>query len=259
MRYIIILLLPFFIFAKNHLVGEESPYLQQHVNNPVEWYPWGDEAFKRAKERNKLIFLSIGYSTCHWCHVMERESFENEEIAKLLNRDFIAIKVDKEERPDIDRYYQTVNRVINQKGGGWPLTVILTPNKKPIFSATYIPADDKYGLRGLKSLLPLVVKEYYKNLTKYNKIADSIIDAVKKVSSNSSKPKEIDLKVAKKALSEYSARFDKEYGGFGRGVKFPSENSLNLLLVIYNVSKDKRALEMVDKTLTAMAKGGIYD
>ena len=259
MRYIIVFLLPLFIFAKNNLANQESPYLQQHVNNPVNWYPWGKEAFDRAKKENKLIFLSIGYSTCHWCHVMERESFENKEIAKLLNKDYIAIKVDKEERPDIDRYYQRINRVINQKGGGWPLTVILTPDKKPIFSATYIPAYDKYGLRGLNSLLPLVAKEYYKNPKKYNKIANSIIEATKELNSNNIEPKEVSLSVIKKAMSVYNTIFDREYGGFGRSVKFPSESSLDLLLTIYQVNQDKNSINIVNKTLTAMAEGGIYD
>ncbi len=137
----------------NSLENEDSPYLQQHAHNPVNWYPWGDKAFEKAKKENKLIFLSIGYSTCHWCHVMERESFENEEVAKILNKDFISIKVDREEYPHIDRYYQDIYMIMNRRSGGWPLTIIMTPNAKTFFSGTYIPSDDRYDRSGLKGLL----------------------------------------------------------------------------------------------------------
>jgi uncharacterized protein YyaL (SSP411 family) len=256
---ILIFLLTFTLFGKNHLANEESPYLQQHVNNPVQWYPWGKEAFEVAKKENKLIFLSIGYSTCHWCHVMERESFENEKIAKLLNKNYIAIKVDKEERPDLDKFYQLIHQIMNKRGGGWPLSIVLTPNKKPIFAATYIPAYDKYGMRGLESLLPLIANEYHKNPQKLEKIGNTVLQIAKSNNSKKIKPKPIDLKVANLAVREFKSRFDFKYGGFGNGVKFPHESSLKLLLIIYELTGNKDALAMADKTLKAMAKGGIYD
>jgi len=137
----------------NLLIEEKSPYLLQHAHNPVDWYPWGDEAFEKAKREDKPIFLSIGYSTCHWCHVMERESFEDGEVAELLNRDFVAIKVDREERPDIDQIYMTVCQGMTGHGG-WPLTIVMTPDKKPFFAATYLPKNQRYGLPGLMQILP---------------------------------------------------------------------------------------------------------
>ncbi|HHS92575.1 MAG TPA: thioredoxin domain-containing protein, partial [Campylobacterales bacterium] len=138
----------------NQLKNEESPYLRQHANNPVAWYPWGEEALEKAKKENKLIFLSIGYSTCHWCHVMEQESFDNEEIAQMLNRDFINIKVDREEYPNIDKHYQSVYKMMNHKSGGWPLTVIMSPNSEVFYTATYLPPKNRYNHKGLTELLP---------------------------------------------------------------------------------------------------------
>ena len=144
--------------ASNHLSSSTSPYLLQHKDNPVDWYPWGDEAFDKAKKENKLIFLSIGYSTCHWCHVMAEESFEDKNIANILNKYFVSIKVDKEQYPHIDNYYQNIYRTMNNRSGGWPLTIILTSDMKPFFSGTYIPKDDGYGSNGLKNILLQVSK-----------------------------------------------------------------------------------------------------
>ncbi|MGM0446311.1 MAG: DUF255 domain-containing protein, partial [Bacillota bacterium] len=140
----------------NHLEGEESPYLKQHVDNPVDWYPWGEEAFKKAKENDRPIFLSIGYSTCHWCHVMEEESFTDKKVAKILNENFVAVKVDREERPDIDKLYMEVCKTMTG-GGGWPLTIFMTPDKKPFHATTYIPKNDKYGRKGLFTILPEII------------------------------------------------------------------------------------------------------
>ncbi len=265
MKKIIVLsfLICLFSFAKesfsNHLIYENSPYLQQHAHNPVNWYPWSKKAFNKAKKEHKLIFLSIGYSTCHWCHVMEKESFENKEIAKLLNRDFIAIKVDREERPDLDKYYQKIHQIITQRGGGWPLTIILTPNKKPIFAATYIPAYDRYGMQGLESLLPLIAKEYKKNPKKFEKIGDEIVALAKNLNNQTIPTKTINKTLIKKALNELYSQFDKQYGGFGVDVKFPREATLALLIDIYKLTQNKKALFMLTKTLDAMAQGGIYD
>jgi len=144
----------------NKLINEDSPYLLQHAHNPVNWYPWSDEAFEKAKKENKLIFLSIGYSTCHWCHVMERESFENESVAKILNRYYVSIKVDREEYPHIDRHYQDIYMIMNRRGGGWPLTIVMTPDRKVFFSATYLPAEDSLGRSGLKDTLKVLHDAY---------------------------------------------------------------------------------------------------
>ncbi|NPA27930.1 MAG: thioredoxin domain-containing protein, partial [Epsilonproteobacteria bacterium] len=247
------------VSAKNRLENEESYYLKMHANNPVNWYPWSEEAFERAKKENKLIFLSIGYSTCHWCHVMEKESFENPEIAKLLNRDYIAIKVDKEERPDIDKFYQQLYRVMRNRSGGWPLTMILTPNKRPLFAATYIPAEDIYKRSGLKSILPLIAKEYKKNPQKFEEVGEGILELAKAINRVSNKKEPISLDIINRVKLESSLVFDKEYGGFGKGAKFPQEALLNLLLDIYQLKEDKEILQMVDKTLLAMAKGGLFD
>jgi len=243
----------------NHLINESSPYLQQHAHNLVHWYPWGKEALSKAKREKKLIFLSIGYSTCHWCHVMEQESFENKEIAKLLNRDYIAIKVDREERPDLDRYYQKIHQIITQRGGGWPLTIILTPNTRPIFAATYIPAKDRYGMDGLETILPYLAKEYRKNPKKLESIGKEVLSISKQIESQKFRPHKVSKAVINKTINELYARFDKKYGGFGEGVKFPREATLLLLIDIYKLSQSKKALGMLTKTLDAMAKGGIYD
>ncbi len=144
----------------NKLINEESPYLQQHAHNPVNWYPWGDEAFQKAKKEDKLVFLSIGYSTCHWCHVMERESFENDEVAKILNKDYISIKVDREENPHIDRHYQDIFALMNRRSGGWPLTIVMTPQKGVFFSATYMPPENRFGSGGLKATLKMLHNVY---------------------------------------------------------------------------------------------------
>ena len=250
------------IFAKNYtnaLIYEESPYLRQHAHNPVHWLPWGEEAFKRAKKEHKPIFLSIGYSTCHWCHVMEKESFENEEIAKLINDYYIPIKVDKEERPDIDKYYQTVFAVMHHRSGGWPLTIIMTEDKKPFFSATYIPPEDGYGVKGMKTILPILAKGYKENRALIEKRADAVLKLVDEVLNARYVPVQLDISLATKALKELETRYDRIYGGFGKRVKFPQASTLELLLDIYLITKNTKALDMATHTLTTMAKSGLYD
>ncbi len=250
------------LFAKsftNDLIYEESPYLRQHAHNPVQWLPWGKKAFEKAKKEHKPIFLSIGYSTCHWCHVMERESFENEEIARLINENFVPIKVDKEERPDLDRYYQTVYQVMHSRSGGWPLTIIMTEDKKPFFSATYIPPEDGYGVKGLKTILPVLAKAYRENRAYLEKRADAVLKLVDEVLNAKYVPVQLDMSLAQKALGELKERYDKLYGGFSKKIKFPQASTIELLLDIYLITKDKEALAMAVKTLEAMAKGGIFD
>ncbi|WP_187648199.1 thioredoxin domain-containing protein [Nitrosophilus labii] len=243
----------------NALIYEESPYLLQHAHNPVNWLPWGEEAFKKAKREHKPIFLSIGYSTCHWCHVMEEESFENEEIAKLINENFIPIKVDKEERPDIDKYYQKVYQVIHQRSGGWPLTIILTEDLKPFFAATYIPPEDGYGVKGLKTILPVLAKAYINNRETIEKRADAILSLMKKVENAEYVPVHLDLSIAKKFLMQTKEYFDPVYKGFSKRIKFPESSRIRALIDIYMITKEKSALKMANETLIAMAKWGIYD
>ncbi len=259
MKKLIILFFPMFLFCyQNHLINQESPYLQQHTHNPINWYPWSKEAFEKAKKENKLIFLSIGYSTCHWCHVMEKESFENKKIASILNKFFIAIKVDKEEKPNIDKFYQRIYQILQQNGGGWPLTIILTPNKRPIFAATYIPAFDRYDKNGLYSILPQIAKAYYKNPKKFEDFGKKVLEIAQNSFALTAKKTKI-TQFEKKLLTSIKNEFEPKFGGFSPYVKFPQSDILNLLLDYYALTRNKTALFMATKTLDNMAKGGIYD
>jgi len=244
----------------NKLIDEDSPYLQQHAHNPVNWYAWGDEAFKKAKSENKLIFLSIGYSTCHWCHVMEKESFENEEVAALLNKHFVSIKVDREEMPHVDKYYQDVHNLLNKRGGGWPLTIVLTPERKAFFAATYIPNEAKYGRPGIKELL-LKIEGVF--TTETQKVIDSSlqIERILKTSKETSGKEQaaLDARLVTEFINDVEASFDKENHGIGTAPKFPHASTVETLLDIYSVYNDKKALDMATKMLKAMANGGIYD
>jgi uncharacterized protein YyaL (SSP411 family) len=244
----------------NKLINEDSPYLQQHAHNPVEWYPWGDEAFQKAKKENKLIFLSIGYSTCHWCHVMERESFENEEVAEILNKDFISIKVDREEYPHIDRHYQDIYALMNQRGGGWPLTIVMTPNKKVFFSATYLPAENSFGRGGLKSTLKMLYSVYTNKKDEVLKSADSIEAAMKqRGSANHNQKVSLDIEIADKFVNNISSGFDLKNKGIGSAPKFPHATSLDTLLDVYRITGNESAKLMATDSLKAMSNGGIYD
>ncbi|BCD60147.1 MULTISPECIES: thioredoxin domain-containing protein [unclassified Nitratiruptor] len=263
MRLIVLLFVSLFLFAQtkytNDLIYEESPYLRQHAHNPVHWLPWGKKAFELAKKLDKPIFLSIGYSTCHWCHVMEKESFENEAIAELINRYYVPIKVDKEERPDLDKFYQSVFAVMHHRSGGWPLTIIMTPDKKPYFSATYIPPEDGYGVEGMTTILPKYAALYHEQKQRVQRRGEAVLKLVDKVMHATLNPVRLDKTLALKALKEAEKDFDPVYGGFSKRVKFPESSTILMLLDIYQLTDKENALKMAMKSLDAMAKGGIFD
>jgi len=241
----------------NRLAREKSPYLLQHAYNPVDWFPWSEEAFEIARRDNKPIFLSIGYSTCHWCHVMEHESFEHEAVANLLNEHFVAVKVDREERPDVDSLYMTVCQALTGHGG-WPLTVIMTPDKKPFFAGTYFPRESKYGRAGLIDILEAVRKQWTESPDKLLQAADSITEEITRITSKT-KQGELSEQTLRLALEHYRETYDARYGGFGQAPKFPAAHNLSLLLRLYRRYKDPVALDMAEKTLEAMYRGGMYD
>ncbi|TBL80164.1 thioredoxin domain-containing protein [Paenibacillus thalictri] len=241
----------------NRLANEKSPYLLQHAHNPVDWFPWSEEAFEIAKRENKPIFLSIGYSTCHWCHVMEHESFEDEEVAKLLNRDFIAIKVDREERPDVDNLYMTVCQAMTGQGG-WPLTIVMTPEKKPFFAGTYFPKKRRYNRAGLMEILPQLAGKWTEDQERISLIGQQIIEETQK-RMLSNLEGELSEETLHQAFSIYESNFDAQYGGFGNAPKFPTSHNLSFLLRYYKRTGKEEALRMVEKTLDAMSRGGVYD
>ncbi|MFO7967425.1 MAG: thioredoxin domain-containing protein [Archaeoglobaceae archaeon] len=239
----------------NNLINEKSPYLLQHAHNPVDWYPWGEVAFERARSEDKPIFLSIGYSTCHWCHVMEKESFEDHQIAELMNEAFVNIKVDREERPDIDSIYMHVCQLMTGSGG-WPLTIIMTPEKKPFFAATYIPRETRLGRTGMRELIPQI-KQVWENQR------DDIDNAVERILSSLQETEygegTIDRDMLDYAYLKLSDSFDEQYGGFRRAPKFPSPHIILFLIRYWNRTGVKNALKMMEKTLTQMRLGGIFD
>lgn len=241
----------------NRLLLEKSPYLLQHAANPVDWYPWGPEAFEKARNENKPIFLSIGYSTCHWCHVMKRESFEDPELARLMNDAFISIKVDREERPDIDAVYMMVSQMMTG-GGGWPLTIIMTPDKKPFFAATYIPKETRFGRMGMLELVPHISELW---ATRRDEITDDAarITAALRDASEYAPGEDLDPTLERIAFDELTNRFDEEHGGFGSAPKFPPGHTLLFLLRYWKRTGNPRPLEIVEETLGAMRQGGIYD
>ena len=241
----------------NRLINEKSPYLLQHAYNPVDWFPWSDEAFEKAKQEDKPIFLSIGYSTCHWCHVMEKESFEDTEVAKLMNDAFVSIKVDREERPDIDGIYMSVCQMITG-GGGWPLTIVMTPDKKPFFTGTYFPKHNRFNRIGMMELVPRLKEVWVTKKDEVLKSADEIASSLKKQNFISDS-NEIDESILDKAYDELNKRYDEANGGFGNAPKFPSPHNLLFLLRYWKRKDEPKALEMVEKTLTEMRRGGIYD
>jgi len=241
----------------NHLINEISPYLRQHAHNPVDWYPWGPEAFKRAQRENKPIFLSIGYSTCHWCHVMAHESFEHPEVARLMNEAFVSIKVDREERPDIDNVYMSACQVMTGSGG-WPLSIIMTPDKKPFFAATYIPKDGRFGLIGMTELIPNI-KELWTTRRDEALSLSNEIAAVLQRTSRETPGEELDEATLELAYEQLAKRFDGQHAGFSSAPKFPTPHNLLFLLRYWKRSGNKAALEMVEKTIQAMRRGGIYD
>lgn len=249
--------------APNRLIKEKSPYLLQHANNPVDWYSWGKEAFAKAKAERKPIFLSIGYSTCHWCHVMERESFEDEEVAAVLNERYVAIKVDREERPDVDSLYMNICHAMTGQGG-WPLTIIMSPEKMPFFAGTYFPKHSQWGRPGLLDILGQIGEMWKEDSMKLSQAGQRAIEAIKEYSRNSGAG-ELDPHLLEKAYASLAKRFDTRHGGFGRAPKYPSPHNLFFLLR-YGRSKaregkgtDIEAAAIVEKTLEQMYKGGIFD
>ena len=248
---------------QNHLKNQTSPYLLQHADNPVNWYPWCEEAFEKAKSEEKPIFLSIGYSTCHWCHVMAHESFEDKEIAAILNQDFISIKVDKEERPDIDSIYMSVCQALTGSGG-WPTTIFMTPEQKPFFAGTYFPKHARWGSVGFLELLETIANKWKTERKTLMESADEIVKFVKKehkdsMSTKSSKSNGNLEKILESAIQIFQQLFDKEHGGFGQAPKFPSPHNLLFLMHYYEKTNDKFVMHMVDKTLLQMYRGGIFD
>ncbi|MBA3766030.1 MAG: thioredoxin domain-containing protein, partial [Acidobacteria bacterium] len=241
----------------NRLIKEKSPYLLQHAHNPVDWYPWGEEAFEKARRENKPVFLSIGYSTCHWCHVMEAESFSDTQVASLMNDAFVSIKVDREERPDIDNVYMNVS-VLMTGSGGWPLTIIMTPDKRPFFVATYIPKDGRFGQAGLLDLIPRVKEAWATQHERILQSATQITSALQQKTSNSSGA-DPDTSTLQAAYQQLKSRFDERYGGFGQSQKFPTPHNFLFLLRYWKRTGDAKALEMVERTLQAMRRGGMYD
>ncbi len=241
----------------NRLVNETSPYLKQHAHNPVDWFPWGKEAFEEAKKRDIPIFLSIGYSTCHWCHVMEEESFDNEKIACLINKNFIPVKVDREERPDIDSFYMKVCQQMTGSGG-WPLTIFLKHDKKPFFAATYLPAESKYGRKGLIDLIPEIVGLWQNDREKIFEVAEKIMNSLSDKKAKSTSEFTGD-NLLDNAFSILKQSYDEKMGGFGSSPKFPMPGYLKFLLFYWYKYSEPSALDMVENSLIAMRLGGIYD
>jgi len=241
----------------NLLVFQKSPYLLQHAEHPVEWYPWSEEAFYKAKKENKPVFLSIGYSTCHWCHVMAHESFEDPEVAKLMNETFVSIKVDREERPDIDGVYMTVCQMMTGSGG-WPLTIIMTPDKKPIFAATYIPKETRFGRAGLLTLIPRIRELWATRQAEVLSSATQIAISLQK-SASAIPGEDLNERLFHLAYEQLLERFDDQNGGFGSVPKFATPHNLLFLLRYWKRTGNEKALAMVEKTLQSMRYGGIYD
>lgn len=245
----------------NRLIQEQSPYLLQHAHNPVDWYPWGEEAFTRAREEDKPIFLSVGYSTCHWCHVMEEESFENEAIARFLNDHFVAIKVDREERPDVDQLYTSAVQALTGRGG-WPMSVFLTPEGKPFFGGTYFPPDDRYGRPGFRSLLERIHTAWEADRGQVVDSAERMTALMREANQAPMADEtagELGPELLTAAFGQLQGRFDSQQGGFGAAPKFPTPHNLTFLLRYAKRTGDEAALKMVQTTLDKMAAGGIYD
>ena len=252
----------------NRLAGETSPYLRQHADNPVDWYPWGEEAFERARTEDRPILLSVGYSSCHWCHVMAHESFEDPDVAAVMNRLFVNVKVDREERPDVDSIYMQAVQAMTGHGG-WPMTVFLAPDGRPFFGGTYFPKDDRPGMTGFVRLLDAVDQAWRENRTELLEQADKLHDAIGRMldlgsgggaaGSNGDGADGPSTAILDRALANVRAQFDGRFGGFGRAPKFPQAMTLDFLLRTYVRDPDPHTLEMVTVSLDAMAAGGMHD
>src|SRR5437763_15315334 len=242
----------------NHLVHETSPYLQQHAHNPVDWYPWGEEALARARTLDRPIFLSIGYSACHWCHVMEHESFEDEETARILNEHFISIKVDREERPDLDQIYMTAVQLLTGQGG-WPMSMFLTPDLKPFYGGTYFPPEDRYGRPSFKRLVVALAEAWQTRREEITQSSGQITERLQQVGLLEPAEGQLEPRLLQNAAGMHARIFDGTYGGFGSAPKFPHPMELRLLLRVWKRFGDEHALNMAKLTLDRMAMGGIYD
>jgi len=242
----------------NRLAGESSPYIHQHARNPVDWYPWGPEALERARREDKPILLSIGYSACHWCHVMERESFENEAIARLMNENFINIKVDREERPDLDHVYMNAVQLMSGRGG-WPLTMFLTPEGKPFYGGTYYPPEDRYNIPGFPRVLTAIAQAYREKHGEVVGTVDKLLEGLRKMDTYESTVGTLDGTLVSRAAEALSHHYDADQGGLGGAPKFPNESVFELFLRHWQGKGDRRFLDMVIHTLRKMAAGGIYD
>lgn len=246
------------VIHTNRLIHEKSPYLLQHAHNPVDWYPWGEEAFEKAKAENKPVFLSIGYSTCHWCHVMAHESFEDLQVAEVLNRDYICIKVDREERPDVDAVYMSVCMAFNGSGG-WPLTVLMTPEQRPFWAGTYLPKASQYGRLGLLDLLGEITSLWKSDRKKLTEAGESVAEQLRELEQEGPSSSELGKGMLADAFQWFRRTYDSDWGGFGRAPKFPTPCNLLFLLRYFAVEHEKTALDMVENTLVSMYRGGIYD
>ena len=242
----------------NKLIGETSPYLLQHAQNPVDWYPWGDEAFEKAKLEDKPVLVSIGYSACHWCHVMEHESFEDEATARIMNDNFVNIKVDMEERPDVDQIYMTFVQITTGRGG-WPMNVFLTPDKKPFFGGTYFPPEQRYGMPSWQQILMSIAEAWRERREELTNSANEILGELRRAAIADVSTASITTDQLDAAYQSFVRSFDKTNGGFGGAPKFPPAMSLEFLLRYWNRTGDDAALEMVKFTARKMADGGIYD
>src|SRR6266480_232692 len=246
----------------NRLAHEKSPYLLQHAHNPVDWYPWGEEAFEKARRENKPIFLSIGYSTCHWCHVMAHESFEDEATAAIMNREFVNIKVDREERPDVDRVYMTFVQATTG-GGGWPMSVWLTPDLKPFVGGTYFPPEDRYGQPGFKKVLERIAAAWKQDHDKIAEQGGRIVAALRESQTGATDEGKIDTRILDTAYDQIASSYDSREGGFGSAPKFPRPVTLNFLARFYardpKSDSGKHGLETDLFTLRKMAAGGMHD
>ena len=242
----------------NHLAGENSPYLLSHAHNPVDWYPWGEVALNRAKAEDKPIFLSIGYAACHWCHVMERESFENEQIAAILNDNFVCIKIDREQRPDLDEIYMSFTTALTG-GGGWPMSVFLTPDLKPFFAGTYFPPEDRYGRLGFRKVITEIGEAYRDHKTKIVQSSEAIFQQVTKAVNAEVTPGPLKKEMVSRGAATLLRSVDPVHGGFGSAPKFPHGLELSLLLRQFRATGDPSYLHATEQALGAMARGGIFD
>src|SRR4051794_7194876 len=240
------------------LADETSPYLLQHAHNPVEWYPWGEEAFAKARAEDKPVFLSIGYSACHWCHVMERESFENDDIAAVLNEHFVSIKVDREERPDVDSIYMEAVQMMTGHGG-WPMSMFLTPAGAPFYAGTYFPPDDRHGMPGFRRVLLHVAEAYKFRREEVVSASSEVTSAIAAGVATKASENALDRHALDHAAARIAQNYDPVHGGFGDAPKFPPSMTLDFLMQVAWRNDDRKLREIIVNTLTKMARGGMYD